>query len=87
MIGSYFSAYESPTEILRFNERLTDFKILDTEVLACSIDSHFTLLAWNKTSSKTGGLGNVDIPLLSDIHHKISKNYGVFVDDLGHSLK
>lgn len=34
-----------------------------------------------------GGLGKINIPLLSDLNHKIAKDYGVYLDDLGHSLR
>ena len=36
---------------------------------------------------KEGGLGPLNIPLLSDITHKISKDYGVYLEDNGHSLR
>lgn len=29
----------------------------------------------------------MQIPLLSDLTHKISKDYGVYLDDLGHTLR
>lgn len=35
-----------PTELLAFNDRLREFEELDTEVLAMSVDSAHTLLAW-----------------------------------------
>ena len=34
-----------------------------------------------------GGLGNINIPLLSDLTHQISKDYGVYLEHLGHSLR
>ncbi|KAF3051158.1 hypothetical protein E8E11_010390 [Didymella keratinophila] len=34
-----------------------------------------------------GGLGNIDIPLLSDATHKIGKDYGVLVEEEGISLR
>ena len=36
---------------------------------------------------KQGGLGRINIPLLSDITHQISRDYGVYLEDLGHSLR
>lgn len=36
---------------------------------------------------KEGGLGHVNIPLLSDITHQISRDYGVYLEDLGHTLR
>jgi len=76
-----------PTEIIAFSDRVEEFRALNTEVVACSIDSHFTHLAWLKTPRKEGGLGPVKIPMLSDINHQISKDYGVFIEDLGHALR
>ncbi|XP_053661864.1 uncharacterized protein LOC128711023 [Anopheles marshallii] len=76
-----------PTEILAFSDRVNEFKKLNTEVIAASIDSHFTHLAWINTPRKEGGLGTINIPLVSDITHTISKDYGVFLDDLGHTLR
>lgn len=76
-----------PTEILAFSDRIEEFKKLNTEVIAASVDSQFTHLAWIKTDRKAGGLGAINIPLLSDLSHDISKDYGVFLNDLGHSLR
>lgn len=81
------STFVCPTEILAFSDRIDEFKRIKTEVIACSVDSHFTHLAWINTPRKEGGLGHVNIPLLSDITHRISKDYGVFLDDLGHTLR
>ncbi|RZC33840.1 peroxiredoxin-2 [Asbolus verrucosus] len=76
-----------PTEILAFSDRIEEFHKINTEVVACSVDSHFTHLAWINTPKKEGGLGDVKIPLLSDLNHSISKAYGVFLEDLGHTLR
>ncbi|CAG4991491.1 unnamed protein product [Parnassius apollo] len=76
-----------PTEILAFSERIEEFKKINTEVVACSVDSHFTHLAWINTPRKEGGLGKINIPLLSDLTHSIAKDYGVYLEDLGHTLR
>ncbi|XP_058125232.1 uncharacterized protein LOC131266649 [Anopheles coustani] len=76
-----------PTEILAFSDRVKEFKKLNAEVIAASIDSHFTHLAWINTPRKEGGLGQINIPLVSDITHSIAKDYGVYLDDLGHTLR
>ena len=34
-----------------------------------------------------GGLGKLDIPLLSDLTHAISKDYGVYLEENGHTLR
>merc|ERR1711994_389476 len=76
-----------PTEIMAFSDRIEEFKKLNTEVVACSVDSQFTHLAWTKMSRKDGGLGKINIPLLSDLSHSISKDYGVYLEELGHTLR
>merc|ERR1712002_94637 len=76
-----------PTEILAFNDRVEEFRKLNVEVVACSIDSHFTHLAWTNTPRKDGVLGKLNIPLLSDITHKISREYGVYLEDQGIALR
>ena len=54
---------------------------------ACSVDSHFTHLAWTNSPRVEGGLGKLNIPLLSDLTHKISLDYGVYLEDVGHTLR
>jgi alkyl hydroperoxide reductase subunit AhpC len=72
-------------------------------VVAISVDSQFTHLgtmsnskflkicffhlAWINTPREQGGLGNIQIPLLSDLTHQISKDYGVYLQDVGHALR
>jgi peroxiredoxin (alkyl hydroperoxide reductase subunit C) len=76
-----------PTEILAFSDRFEEFRKINTEIIACSVDSHFTHLAWINTPRKQGGLGFLNIPILSDLNHKISQDYGVYLKDLGHTLR
>lgn len=62
-----------PTEINGFNKSLPDFTKLNTEVLAVSVDSKFSHLAW----IRSGALGNLGFPLLSDFSKQTAKAYGV----------
>ena len=54
--------------------------------MAISVDSHFSHLAWRKTPRENGGLGHIDIPLVADITKKISRDYGVLVEDCSDPL-
>lgn len=68
-----------PSEILAHDHRLKAFAEKNTKVIAVSIDSHFTHLAWKNTPVEKGGLGNVQFPMVADISHDIAKNFGVLL--------
>lgn len=76
-----------PTEIVAFSERASEFKQINTQVIAASTDSHFCHLAWTNLSRKEGGLGKMEIPLLADKNTKISRRYGVYRDEDGVTLR
>jgi alkyl hydroperoxide reductase subunit AhpC len=69
-----------PTEIIDFSNKADDFKKLNAEVIGCSVDSHYTHLAWINTPRKEGGLGEIKYPLLSDLNKDIARDYGVLAD-------
>lgn len=73
--------YVCPTELIAFSDSLPKFHELNSEVVAVSTDSHFTHLAWTKTPRNQGGVGNLHIPLLADISKKVSRDFGVLVED------
>ncbi|RWS23630.1 thioredoxin-dependent peroxide reductase-like protein [Leptotrombidium deliense] len=76
----FHSTFVCPTEIIAFNDRASEFRDINTELIAVSVDSHFSHLAWVNTERKKGGLGKMDIPILSDLSKKMSKEYGVLLD-------
>lgn len=76
-----------PTEVIAFSERAEEFRKLGAELIMCSIDSPYTLLSWTNIPRQQGGLGAVKVPLLSDMTHKISRDYGVLLEEEGHSLR
>lgn len=70
-----------PTEIVSFADKVEEFRKLGAEVLAISVDSKFTQLAWLNTPRKEGGIQGVKIPMVADLNHKIHEAYGVLEDD------
>jgi len=76
-----------PTEIIAFSERIKEFKDLCTEVVGISVDSHFSHLTWTNTERKSGGVGRLNYPILSDLTKKISSDYGVLLEKEGISLR
>ncbi|NJL82175.1 MAG: peroxiredoxin, partial [Chloroflexaceae bacterium] len=72
-----------PTEITAFSDRYEEFTKIGTEVLAVSVDSEFSHLAWIQTSRQDGGVGDVKYPMVSDIKKEISLAYNVLDPDAG----
>ena len=62
-----------PTEIRGFNKSLADFAKINTAVLAVSVDSKFSHMAW----IKSGALDKLELPLLSDFSKQTARAYGV----------
>ena len=73
-------AFVCPSEIIAFDTALARFQKKNTQVLGCSVDSHFTHLAWKNTPRKQGGIGPIQYPLVSDLTKQISRDYGVLLD-------
>ena len=69
-----------PTEITAFSDRVGDFKKLKAHVVGCSVDSHFTHLAWVETPRNKGGLGDIQFPLLADLTKQIGNDYDVMLE-------
>jgi alkyl hydroperoxide reductase subunit AhpC len=70
-----------PTELISFSSKAEEFKSLKTNVLGISTDSHHTHLAWTRTKPEDGGVGKLNIPLVADTSKRISRSYGVLVED------
>ncbi|MEB3164729.1 MAG: peroxiredoxin [Prochlorothrix sp.] len=76
-----------PTEIIAFSDRYSEFSALNTEILGVSVDSEFSHLAWVQTDRKSGGLGDIAYPLVSDLKKEISKAYNVLDPEAGIALR
>lgn len=76
-----------PTEIIAYSERIADFAARGASVVFASTDSEYSLLAWTNASRRDGGLGKINIPLLSDKNHQLSKDYGVLIEEEGIALR
>merc|ERR1712076_256979 len=72
-----------PTELIAFSDMTAAFAEHNCQVVACSVDSHFSHLAWNNQDRKAGGLGGVNYPILADFSKQIAKDYGVLIDAAG----
>jgi peroxiredoxin (alkyl hydroperoxide reductase subunit C) len=80
-----------PTEIIAFQDRLTDFEKRGCAVVGCSVDSKYSHWAWLNTPQNNGGIEGVNYPLVADLSKTISENYGVLAghfdyDENGHAI-
>ena len=82
------------TSVLGTSYALTSFHISVSwyravlYLLAVSTDSKYTHFAWASQSRKEGGLGpNLKIPLIADQSMRISREYGVLLEEEGFSLR
>ncbi len=76
-----------PSEIVAFDAALERFEEKGAQVLGCSVDSHFTHLAWRNTPRKQGGIGSIRYPLVSDLTKQIARDFGVLLEDGGVALR
>jgi peroxiredoxin (alkyl hydroperoxide reductase subunit C) len=66
-----------PTEIIAFSDAASKFEDLGVQLLGCSVDSHYTHLAWRNMPRSQGGLGDIEYPLIADLDKKIAEAYDV----------
>ncbi len=70
-----------PTEITGFSKQDEEFIKLNAVVLGVSTDSVHSHKAWLRE------LGPLNYPLLSDMNHKVSADYGVLMEEEGIALR
>lgn len=66
-----------PSELIALDHRMDEFKSRNVEVVAVSIDSHFTHNAYRNTPVQKGGIGEVRYTMAADMNHSICQAYGV----------
>ena len=66
-----------PSELIALDKRMDEFSNRNVEVIAVSIDSHFTHNAYRNTAVEDGGIGPVRYTLAADVAHSVCQAYGV----------
>ena len=66
-----------PSELIALDHRMARLQELGVEVIAISVDSHFTHNAWRNTPVNEGGIGPVKYSMVGDMSHDICKAFGV----------
>ncbi|MBI4288520.1 MAG: redoxin domain-containing protein [Chloroflexi bacterium] len=73
-----------PTELEEAASYYDKFKELGAEVLSASTDTAFVHKAWHDNSP---AVGKVQFPMLADHTAKLSREFGTYVEEEGHSLR
>lgn len=76
-----------PSELIALEHRYEQFKQRNVEVVAVSVDSHFTHNAWRNTPVDKGGIGSVSYTMVADINHSICQAYGIEHPGVGVALR
>lgn len=66
-----------PTELIAFQNALSEFEQRGVAVVGCSTDTEETHVAWLNTPRSQGGIMGVTYPLVADVSKTIAVNYGV----------
>lgn len=70
-----------PTELHAFQQQLEEFSKRDCVLLGCSVDSHFSHLAWLNTPKEKGGIQGITYGLISDLGGNIAQTYDVLTPE------
>lgn len=64
------------TEVLGFQDQLSEFEKENIAVVGCCVDSERTLWAWHQVARENGGIKGVSYPIVSDSSKIISDAFG-----------
>ena len=70
-----------PTELIGFQNALSEFEARDTVVVGCSTDSEFSHWAWANTPRNKGGIQGVTYPLVADVNKTIADAFDVLAGE------
>lgn len=76
-----------PTEMFALQDALPEFKKRNVDIVAVSVDSIQTHLAWLKVPRSEGGIEGITFMLLSDIHKTLSQAYCILDEERGYCLR
>lgn len=73
-----------PTELGDMADHYATLQEMGVEVYSVSTDTHFTHKAWHDSSET---IGKIDFPMIGDPTGKISRNFGVMIEEDGLALR
>jgi len=71
-----------PTELTQFREHLPDFAKTNSVLVGASVDSVHSHKRWLRDD-----LGNLGYPLIADLTKRISRDYGILLEERGISTR
>ncbi|KAJ2558885.1 Peroxiredoxin-1 [Coemansia sp. RSA 1933] len=76
-----------PTEITAFNDSLAQFNAQGCDIVICSTDSEYVHYNWRCQARTDGGVGNLNVPMVSDRTRNISRSYNVLCEETGQAFR
>ncbi|MDZ5781665.1 peroxiredoxin [Marinococcus luteus] len=76
-----------PTEITTMSDHYEEFEELDTEIIGVSTDTIHSHKAWINMTREENGLEQLKFPLAADTNHRVSREYGVLIEEEGVALR
>ncbi|WP_372865178.1 alkyl hydroperoxide reductase subunit C [Spongiibacter sp.] len=73
-----------PTELGDMADHYAQLQEMDVQVYSVSTDTHFTHKAWHDSSDT---IGKIQFPMIGDPTGKISRNFGVMIEEDGLALR
>lgn len=73
-----------PTELGDMADHYAQLQEMGVEVYSVSTDTHFTHKAWHDSSDT---IGKIQFPMIGDPTGKISRNFGVMIEEDGMALR
>jgi len=80
-------SFVCPTEMLGLQEKIEEFRKRNVTVLAASVNSVHSHLAWLKIPQSQGGIEGVTFPIISDILKELSRAFCILDEKKGCSLR
>jgi peroxiredoxin (alkyl hydroperoxide reductase subunit C) len=76
--------FNCPTEVEDAAEHYAEFQKVGAEVYIVTTDTHFSHKVWHETSP---AVGKAKFPLVGDPTHKLSRAFGVHIEEEGLALR
>lgn len=73
-----------PTELEDLADHYEEFQKLGVEIYSVSTDTHFAHKAWHDSSP---AVGKIRFPMIGDPTGRISRNFGVMIEEEGQALR